>query len=285
MPPLPPLNGPPPPSPYAIGFKHGPPELCQLALDWERRRPLPSPDWVLEEKFDGIRLLWIGGDLRTREGEPFEAAEHLRETFERLERRAGKPMFFDGEFGTPNGFLDSLAAFRRGADNKAGGVRLFDGFPLEQWRDGKSKLTQEGRRRILESIFDEWKPEGVRLVDQWPAPWAPANVLINAEAIWANGGEGLMVKHRHRHYERARNGHWLKIKRSLRLRCTVLEILKDGAAVRVEYQGCKLRVAVPPPLRGNAKPSIVGTSVMVEAMEFTEKGSLRQGRVESFGDE
>jgi ATP-dependent DNA ligase len=263
-------------------FLPRPSELCQLALDWERRRPMPSPDWLLEEKHDGIRLLWRDAELTTREGEPFPAAEHLRPIFQRLEARAGWPMFFDCEFTVEGGFLATLAAFRRGEPGE-GRAMLFDGFPLSQWREGASVLTQEGRRAVLKTIFDDYRPDGVHLVSQVPAPWAPANVLLAAQAVWKRGGEGLMVKNRHERYNRTRNGAWLKLKRSLKLVATVLEVLNDGAAVRLDYQGHKVRVAVPPHLRDQAPPSVANSAVVV-AMEWTEKGSLRQGRVESFSD-
>src|SRR5687768_11285391 len=66
-------------------FAPAPAELCQLAGTWDGQAL--GPDWICEPKHDGIRLLWIGGQMVTRTGEPFHAAEHLRPEFERLERR------------------------------------------------------------------------------------------------------------------------------------------------------------------------------------------------------
>lgn len=277
---LPPLGPAQPPTPDPR-FRHGPSELCQLALSWELGRRIVSPGWVMQEKFDGIRLLWIGGELVTREGNAFTAAEHLRPAFKRLERRAGKPMFFDCEYISAGGFFAALRELKR--EEGTGTAMLFDGFPLEQWERGQSLLPQDGRRRILETIFgDDYRPDGLSLVNQWPAPATPAAIQAAAAAVWLRGGEGLVLKERGATYARARNASWLKVKRSLRLCCTVLEIVKDGAALRVEYQGRKLRVAVPPDQRRHMLPYLVGMKVVVEAMEWTEKGSLRQGMLDSY---
>jgi hypothetical protein len=276
---------PPPPALGLIpgGFKHGPSELCQLALvAWELTRIPVTLDWVAEEKHDGIRLLWIGGQMVTREGEPFEAAEFMRPEFERLERRAGKPMFFDCEFFVYGGFLATLAAFKRGADNLNGMAYLFDGFPLDHWHAGGSKLCLADRRRILETIFDEWTPARVHLVTQRPCETVPGFVQMLAEGVWARGGEGLMLNDTRAPYERGRTASWLKVKRSLELKARVLEVLKDGAALRIEIEGRKLKVAVPPPQRFAMGKWLVGQEVTVTAMEWTPKGSLRQGMLDTY---
>lgn len=263
------------------GFRHGPSELCQLALSWElERRLIDRQHWVAEEKHDGIRLLWIGGQMVTREGEPFEAAEHLREEFQRLERRAGKPMFFDSEFVMPGGFLAALSAFKRGADNLEGRAVMFDGFALDHWHAGGSKMPLGDRRRILEAIYDDWKPLHVLLAPRLPLRGVPIRAL--AEDVWAWGGEGLMLKDTREPYVRGRSSSWLKVKRSLKLVCRVLDVLSDGAALRVEYQGRKLKVAVPPPQRSAMAPYLVGMDVTVTAMEWTPKGMLRQGQLEAY---
>jgi hypothetical protein len=92
-----------------------------------------------------------------------------------------------------------------------------------------------------------------------------------------------MLKRADSPYARARANSWLKVKRKLRLTCTYLERLKEGAAARVEYEGRKLRVAVPPPLRGNHYAE--GQAIDVEAMEWTNTGQIRQGRIVENGKE
>lgn len=265
---LPPIGQQPPPLP---SFKHGPTELAMLASDW-KGQPI-GPEHVVETKHDGLRLLWIGGELVTREGVPFDAAEHLRPTFERLERRVGCRMFFDSEFVVDGGFLPTLTAFKRAAPNR-GRAMLFDCVPLAVWRGGTiaGNLSLASRRRQLETIFDDWRPDDVRLVEQWRG----VSPVAKAEEIWAAGGEGIVLKDRHSPYVRGRSPAWLKLKRKLTLACEVVEILNAGAAAIVKHEGRKLRVAIAPPLRGRV---LDGQRVVVEAMEWTQAGALRQGIV------
>jgi ATP-dependent DNA ligase len=254
-------------------FVHGPTELCQLAGVWTGK-PLTGGPWIVEEKVDGIRCLWIDGAILTRKGEPMACAEHLRPEFERLQRRFGRPMFFDGEYYEEGGFLPTLKAYRRGEGS--GRFYWFDAFPADQWSNGDCPADLEIRRQLMERALGDWSPRNIV-----PAP--QRSIVENedlerlAQWFWDKGSEGMMLKDGSAPYVRGRRPSWLKVKRSLKLEATYLERLKEGAAARIEYQGRKLRVAVPPPLRGNHYAA--GDVVSVEAMEWTDTGQLRQGRL------
>lgn len=303
---LPPL-GPAPLRPRDPRFVHAPAELCQLAGVW-KGKPLGS-DWIVEEKVDGIRMLWIGdasggGSIVTRKGEPLLCAEHLRPELERLQRRFGYPVVLDGEYQVDGGFLPTLAALRRAKrarprkpkidkdgheipESPPNGIfHWFDALPVEEWHQwptGRACWPLSSRRSVMEVALGGWRPQGIVL--------APQRRIVPSEDIerlaqwmWDKGGEGLMLKHGAAPYVRRRAPTWLKVKRKLRLEAVLLEVLNDGAAARVEYQGVKLRVAVPPPLRGNLTPH-ARQRVVVEAMEWTENGALRQGRIVETGKE
>jgi ATP-dependent DNA ligase len=266
-----PRLGPEPPPPRDPRFVPGPAELCQLAGTWSGE-PLDW-DWIAEEKFDGIRLLWIGGQMVTREGEPFHAAEHLRPLFERLERRCGMPMFFDSEYCEEGGFLATLAAFRRGHGN--GKAILFDGMALDAWLTPTARRTRtlQERRSLLASMFADWEPAGVQLVRQYGL-LATRSAHELAQSIWDRGGEGIVLKRKDAPYARTRSTSWLKLKRKLRLVATVAERISE-ASLRVDYQGRKLRVSITPSLR--PLTLAVGMTVVCEAMEWTKTGQLRSG--------
>jgi ATP-dependent DNA ligase len=158
-------------------FVHGPAELCQLAGVWNGK-PLAG-DWRVEEKHDGIRMLWVDGQMLTREGEPMTCAEHLRPELERLQRRYGVPMMFDGEYAEAGGFLPTLAAFRRGTGG--GRFHWFDAQSVDQWRAGGSKFPLINRRSIMETVIDDWSPAGIALTStapSWKTKTSPA---------WLNG--------------------------------------------------------------------------------------------------
>lgn len=274
---LPPLGRGPLP-PRDPRFAPGPAELCQLAGTYAGQEL--GQDWVMEEKYDGIRLLWAGGQLLSREALPMACAEHLRPLFERLERRCGRPMFFDCEYVEPEGFFATIAAHKAGVGK--GMAWLFDGLTLGEWQEGSSMPLWQRRQR-LNVALDEFRPANLKLVQQLAIV---GDIRRTAEAIWEAGGEGLMLKQVTAPYVRARSSAWLKVKRVLELRCTVAEVLKDGAAMHVLYEGRRIRVAVPPPLRSMAKglgPSAVGMSALVTGMEWSDTGALRQGHVVAIG--
>jgi hypothetical protein len=268
-----PAIGPAPLQPRDPRFVHGPTELCQLAGVWSGK-PLKGGPWIVEEKVDGIRCLWVDGAILTRKGEPMACAEHLRPEFERLQRRFGRPMFFDGEYFEAGGFLPTLKAYRKGEGS--GSFYWFDAMLASFWRDGGDAVELSWRRQQMETALGDWSPKGIVLAAQ-------RSIVENedlerlAQWFWDKGGEGMVLKDASASYVRARRPSWLKVKQKLRLEAVYLERLKEGAAARIEYQGRKLRVAVPPPLRGNHYAA--GDVVNVEAMEWTDTGQLRQGRI------
>lgn len=276
-----PALGPPPLMPRDARFAPGPKELAMLAGTFDGQDI--GAGWAWEEKHDGIRLLWIDGRILTREGEPMECASHIAPELARLQRRFGEAMMFDGEYVEPGGFHATLGAFKRGQG--AGFLHLFDAVPIEAWKAGRYDRPLYQRRLMIRTAMDEWQPRTFGLVESWPLASVEAGRAI-VEALWAQGKEGAVLKRSSSPYVRARSPMWLKWKRRLELTGVVLDVLSNGAAVRVAIDGRKHRVAVPPGLRAGLTGSLVGMTARVTAMEWTERGSLRGGsfvRIEGTG--
>jgi DNA ligase-1 len=268
---------PPPLAPRDPRFIPLPVEMVMLAGVWGSS-PLPA-GWDAEEKVDGIRAARVDGQLYSREGVPLDIP-HIAAELERLERRFGERMMFDGEYQEPGGFLDTLGWLSsRGKRTAAGTFHLFDAVPLEQWRRDVCDEPLTARRHFIRRALDDWQPDHVRAVEARPVA-TRGDVEALAGRIWRRGGEGLVLKDGASLYRRGRSPAWLKHKRALRLSGIVVDILHQGAAARVEIGGRAVRVAVAPPLRATLA---VGMTVSIEAMEWTMTGALRQGRAVAIG--
>lgn len=209
--------------------------LCQLAADW--RGDVPTGGVMAEEKRDGWRCLYLTGidgkpRLFTRQGHLIEGAGHIAYRMGLMERAAGEPMVFDGEFQVG----DSLAATKHWcetgwrAGGEAGTFHVFDCLTMAEWRAGGTDTPLYARKARLhalaravdedEALSWEFRP-GSRGDERWrtSCPILPDNwlsdageVLSEARRVWATGGEGLMLKDAEAPYRRNRNAAWQKVK-------------------------------------------------------------------------
>lgn len=209
--------------------------LCQLAQDW--RGAMPAGGCMAEEKIDGWRapyLTGIDGQARlwSRQGQPLYGAAHIEWRLGLMERVAGQPMYFDGEWQV-GGTLEATKAWaerghRMGGD--AGLFHAFDCLTMEEWRAGGTDMPLYERKARLVALAKaveedpalswEWRPGSrgqdgdaspvIVLPDTWVCDAGDA--LAAARRIWACGGEGVMLKDAEAPYRRDRNGHWQKVK-------------------------------------------------------------------------
>lgn len=211
-------------------------QLAQLASDW-RGHVLPH-GMMAEEKRDGWRGIVLTGidDIRrmfTRQGHFIEGTGHILYFLEHMERVAGEPMVFDGEFQV-DGTLDATKRWAESGHKlggEAGHFYLFDALPLSAWKAGGDPTPLYARKTRLQSLYqaviedealawefrpgsrgdDGWLRSVTILPDQWV--FGAQDALRAAQEIWAGGGEGVMLKDPEAPYQRGRNGHFLKIKR------------------------------------------------------------------------
>lgn len=263
-------------------FIPAPAELAMLAGEYAGT--LPPGQWHVEEKFDGIRAIYNGDRLITREGEPIQCADHVLPALARLQARFDCPMVLDGEYVEEGGFLATLAALSsRGRKGGRGTLHLFDAVPVDRWGADDCPTPLHERQRLLRVAMGDWRPDHIRLVDTL-AVANDAAVQARATEIWEREGEGILVKDSRSLYRRRRSDRWLKLKTHLSLVARLVEVLHDGAAARVAIEGKVLRVAVAMGIRNAIRASAVGMTVRVEAMEWTAKGALRQGRITGIGE-
>lgn len=216
-------------------------QLCQLANDF-RGRVLPH-GMMLEQKIDGVRgLVFQGIDnitrMFTRKGYFVEGTEHILYFLAHMERLAGERMVWDGEFqvGGNRDATKHWADFGWKQGGEAGHFYLFDCLPLSSWKAGGDLTPLYERKARLQALHKavaenddlhwEYRP-GSRGDDSWvrsvsvlPDTWVfnSEGAISEARRIWAEDGEGVMLKDVEAPYQRQRNGHFLKITRENVLR-------------------------------------------------------------------
>jgi ATP-dependent DNA ligase len=264
------------------------PELC-LVVEHYSPDLLPR-DPVAEVKVDGLRCLYIAGRLWTREGSPFEAAEHCLPILRAVEADYGRPMFFDGEYVEEAGVEATLASFRRRSGS--GCLWLFDAVPLDQWKSGRPSLQMLWQRKTaLRGAIaraTDGKAAAVGFIESLEIA-GEHQVETAARDLWSMGYEGLVVKSAGSRYVRKRTSDWMKVKLRTVSDMIVVDVLpckrggKDAAKallVRLPREGSTaIKVATPGGLgetiwrhRGN----IIGERVQVEHAGFTAGGNPRE---------
>ena len=207
-----------------------PRELVQLAGEW--RGGIPAHGTWAEEKLDGVRACWVGGELLTREGQPIGGIDHIAYRLRSIEKGVGHGIFFDGEFIAPGGYRATLRHIGQGLRApEQGTLHLFDAIPASAWAAGGTECPLYERKEQLRawvalaadpSADWNWRPgthgrepnePALSIVpDTWCATQADVEDMANR--IWARGGEGVMLKDSESLYRRTRSNAWLKYKRA-----------------------------------------------------------------------
>lgn len=259
--------------------------LCQLVGDWSGH--VPDGGAIVEPKTDGMRALWIDGEIVSREGSPIWGTEHIAEQLRAMEYEACESLFCDGEFQVGGSFTATIAHFQAaGGRGDAGTFHLFDAIPMRTWRGNDVCEALEVRRPMLDRLAAPFDGNEVRLV-----PWAfmteAAEIEERAADLIAAGGEGVVVKHALSTYRRNRSANWQRIRKSLTLDIPIVGFtplrgndealgaligLLDGVRVTVAigYSDAE-RVEL-----WRVREGLVGAYMEVTALERTERGSLRQ---------
>ncbi|MFC4593695.1 hypothetical protein [Sphingobium tyrosinilyticum] len=204
------LFTPPPLAPRDPRFVRGPSELCTLAVKWDGT--VPGGGLIVQEKVDGIRALWIDGQLVTREGNAIGGTSHIAAALARLEQAFGRRMMFDGEFQVGAALQPTLRHFANGGRyGDAGHLFLFDAVPLEDWRTDRCQIPLTARLDVLDAGGAALRGDAVSVLPRRLVA-TPSAVQRDAEGIWAREGEGLVAKVPTSLYRRRRDMAWAKVK-------------------------------------------------------------------------
>jgi len=279
--------------PASIPGAFNAPELCSLLEGWT---PGLHPARAgVEVKLDGIRCLYIAGQLYTREGSPMECASHCLAWLRGIEANMGTPMFFDGEYVEEGGLEATLSAFRSRKGN--GCLWLFDAVPLDQWKSGKPSRAilrdrKEKLRKAVKATTAGRSDCAVGYIEH--VDIGRDQVEDECLRLTRLGYEGLVIKNLDAPYFRKRNSEMLKVK----LRCVSKLLVVDVAGCRrngreeakalivrlpgKHGQQAHSTIKVPVPAGGAAETAwrvradLIGEMVDVEHCGFTGAGNPRE---------
>jgi len=174
---------------------------------------LDLAQYLVSEKFDGVRVFWDGRRLITRGGLIINA-----------------PAWFTAGF--PNQPLDGELWMGRGRFARVSGtVRTLEP-DTEDWQHVRYVLFDlprasggfEERFETLQRLIDNTSSTRLMLADQHPIT-SQSGLEARLEQIVAAGGEGLMLHRRDAPYQAGRSAHLLKVKPYLEGEAIVLEHL------------------------------------------------------------
>jgi ATP-dependent DNA ligase len=261
------------------------PALCALVSDWTGKVPFNGA--LVEPKIDGMRALYCDGELFTREGSTIHGVDHILAKLRAIEHEAAVPLVIDGEWQVGGSFAATIAHFKAaGARGDAGVLHVFDLMPARVWRGEDVCEALHARRAKLDRLLPPFVGDELRLV-----PWAymtdAADIEARARELIAAGGEGVVVKAANSTYRRAKGTIWQRIRKSLTIDAPIVGWTPQrgnedmlGALV-LNVEGVRVHVAAGFSDQERrelwlAREGLKGEFVEVDAMERTERGSLRQ---------
>lgn len=132
-----------------------------LGTPIEKCKLNPNENIFISKKMNGTRCCFIGDKCMTRQGKEYTGLKHI---ISDLQNMGYENMFVDGEllYKNKEGLSDSKA-FQKGTgiamskDDDKSQLKfiVFDIFPLEEFQQGKSKLSYSDRKNIYLKQFAE----------------------------------------------------------------------------------------------------------------------------------
>lgn len=269
-------------------------ELCQLVTDWQDAR-FPSGGLALvEQKHDGIRAVWIKGDVVTRTESTLKCAASALPGLLGLELALGGPHVIDGEYVEPAGFDAAHRACMSGHAGAGALLAVFDAVPLAAWEGRAPCPPLIERKAALRDALARSPHPMLRYVAHAEIR-DPAAIRAIAQEAFRRGHEGIVVKDAAAIYHRGRAAAWQRLKRSMTAIGEIVGVEPvahpEGtmATLIVDIEGKRVRVVAgfsPAERRElwSIWPRLIGRRVELEAMEKTASGSLRQPRFSMWKD-
>lgn len=170
--------------------------------------------WLISEKLDGMRAIWDGHTLKSRQGNTIAAPHWFIDAL--------PPFAIDGELWTKRGdFENIISIVRQQTPDDRWQAISYNIFEVPNQSGGL--LT---RLAILENYLNEHQHAFLKIIPQTIVS-SSSQLKSDLEKITALGGEGLVVRKPETQYHSGRSDDDLKVKQYQDAECTFIAY-KEG---------------------------------------------------------
>tara|TARA_R110001606_G_scaffold140702_2_gene279668 strand:- start:605 stop:1447 length:843 start_codon:yes stop_codon:yes gene_type:complete len=230
-------------------------------------------EYLVSEKYDGIRAIWTGDELLTRQGNPINAPAWFTDKLPRV--------WLDGELWSKhNDFEFIMSTVRKHAPIDSEWRKIY--YMVFDAPDRERNMTFEERYKRYTRILSTLDLAHVRPVEQFSVKNnAELNVMLNSYV--KNGAEGLMLHRKLARFANGRSDNLLKLKPHMEADAKVVQILNgsgkyDGmmGSILVEMpSGIRFKIGTGFSDEERSSPPRIGESVIYKYHGFTERGVPR----------
>lgn len=210
----------------------------QLGSGFDKLKLKQNEYFYLSQKLNGIRASAINNKFVSRQGKTINGMQHILNDIQMLTN--GTNMFFDGELIRKNidGITDN-ENFRIGTGiiNSDASTKeeikfvIFDCFPKDELKDGKSKDKYSKRKQQLLYYNAEIKVKGLTNIEVVPMMYEgtdTSEIMKGLDYASEQGWEGIMLN-KNTPYECKRTTNLIKVKKFLSADLEVVDVLEgDG---------------------------------------------------------
>ena len=230
--------------------------------------------FLVSEKYDGVRAIWDGKTLKTRQGNTINAPVWFTKDLPK--------MALDGELWLARGQFDALSgAVRKDVPIDAEWQKItYNIFELPN-----APGTFEVRTKRIAEIVNNINVKHLKAVVQFRVTDEKA-LKIKLNQLVKNGGEGLMLHKADALYETGRSNNLLKLKPSFDAEATVIAHTKGkgkyagklGALVVQTPEGVKFKLGTGFSDNQRENPPKIGSLVTYSYKDKTKNGKPKFAR-------
>jgi DNA ligase-1 len=164
--------------------------------------------WLMSEKLDGIRALWDGAQLTTRQGNLIHAPDWFINDL--------PPFDLDGELWTQRHDFETISSIvRQSIPDQRWQTITYNIFEVPKQTGGLLK-----RLAILETYLQNKPSRFIHIIPQTQVI-STTHLDNRLDDVIAEKGEGLVVRHPETPYQTGRSDNALKVKRYSDAECTI----------------------------------------------------------------